>query len=308
MTISIKRIFLLSILSVAVLACEKNEYQSVEELDEQNIQQYITQNNLAVQPYGTTGMYYQVLQEGDPEKPLDFRKMVPMVFAVRSLDGRYLAEDTLLSSNRYYDFLGYYPYGNSATSNIPSSPVEVGSSVKDVLLEMLQYENGKIRVIIPSRLLYGRNGNSSLGVPPNASLDYVFHIISPDDLPAYEEFQIRRAITDSGTSPDEYEKTESGIYYKIMEMGEGNEITVDSTITASYSARLLNGTEIDASDSAVFTINTLIRAWQEAIPKINKGGNIVFYTPSSEAYGRNGSGNIPQFTPLYFEMTVRDDD
>lgn len=308
MTTSIKRIFLLPVLVIAILGCEKKEYQSLEELDEQNIQQYIDQNNLTVQPYGNTGMYYEVLQAGDQAKPLDFKKMVPMVFAIRSLDGRYVAEDTLLRNNRYYDFLGYYPYGSSATANIPSSPVEAGNGVKDVLLEMLKYENGKLRIIIPSRYLYGRNGSSSLGIPPNASLEYVLHVISPDDLPAYEEFQIRRAITDSGESPDEYEKTESGIYYKILEMGDGDEITVDSTITASYSAKLLNGTEIDASDSAVFTINTLINAWQEAIPKINKGGNMVFYSPSSRAYGRNGSGNIPQFTPLHFEMLVRDNE
>ncbi len=293
---------------MGLVACEKKEYQSIEELDEENIQQYIRQNNLSVQQYGTTGMYYEVLQEGDPEKLLKFDALVPMVFTVKSLDGTYVSSDTLQGSNRYYDFLGYYPYGNSSSANLPSSPVEANNSIKNVLAEMLKYENGRIRIIIPSRYLYGRNGNSSLGIPANASLDYVFHVLSASTLPAYEDFQIRNAIANAGASADEYEKTETGIYYKILELGDGDGLTIDSLVTASYVGKFLSGAEFDSSDSAVFRLSGVITSWGEIIPKVNRGGKIEFYTPSTSAYGRNGSGSIPQFTPLYFSVTIRNDD
>lgn len=312
MTHFFRHIYLLSFFSVAsflLIGCDEQEYQSIEGLDEQNIQQYISQNNLNMLPYGSTGIHFQVLEEGDLDKPLAFSEMSAMVFTMRSLDGSYVAEDTLYGGNRYYDFLGYYPYGNTSTSNLPSSPVESENSIKNVLLEGLQYANGRIRVLIPSRYLYGRNGNSSLGIPANASMDYVFHLISPSDVPAYEAYQIERAINSSAVALDEYERTESGIYYHIIEMGEGEAITSGATVTVAYVGRFLDGTEFDSSDSATFALfNLAVSAWPEIVPKINKGGKVEFYAPSPTAYGAAGSGSIPQFTPLYFEITVREDE
>ena len=67
---------------LAFSSCEKKEYQSIAELDEQNIQQYIRQNNLTVEPLGTSGMYYQILEEGTG-RDLAYDATIPLVHSKR---------------------------------------------------------------------------------------------------------------------------------------------------------------------------------------------------------------------------------
>src|SRR5690606_840200 len=124
-------------LSVAFLSailftsCEKKEYQTIEELDEENIRNYIQANGLTVQPFENSGIYYQVLQEGTG-KDIEYTDRVPLVFSQRSLDGRYQAVDSLHSNNRYADFFGYFPFGSSYAGQ-PGSPVEKEESMKQVV-------------------------------------------------------------------------------------------------------------------------------------------------------------------------------
>ncbi|QNL51467.1 FKBP-type peptidyl-prolyl cis-trans isomerase [Olivibacter sp. SDN3] len=291
-------------------ACNKQEYQSVEALDAQNIEAYIQANNLNVQPLGNTGMYYQVVEEGKGAE-LDYTGRYPIVYTVKSLDGSYNVADTFSASNRYMDYLGYFlgssPQGSSAAASPNYQEIfERDEGLKHILRNVLQKADGKVRVLIPSRLLnYGPNGNDDLGIPPNASMDYVLHVIDSASMPAYEDASIRKRIEALGLNLEEYETTESGIYYHISEQGTGDPITVDSTVTVAYALTLFNGNDIERSDSASFALTGLIPAWREVVPKLNKGGEVRFFSPSKSAYGYAG-GNIP-FSPLEFSITVRDD-
>ncbi|WP_345230664.1 hypothetical protein [Olivibacter ginsenosidimutans] len=47
-----------------------------------------------------------------------------------------------------------------------------------------------------------------------------------------------------------------------------------------------------------------MKAWQEIIPKINKGGDVHFFTPSNLAYGYAGGG-VP-FSAMEFKVSVKD--
>jgi len=310
MTFSIKRISLLSLLGLVVFAaCKKQEYTSIEELDTTNIEAYIRDNNLNVEPLGETGMFYQILEEGKGH-PLAYTGKYPLIYTVRSLDGVYSVTDTFSSASRYMDYLGYFlgesPQG-SAIGSMPSyqDQLEKDEGLKMALHGILQKTDGKIRVLIPSRLMsHGRNGNTDLGIPSNASMDFVIRVIDSASMPAYEDLSIQKRIEGLGLKLADFEKTESGIYYHIGKQGEGKEITVDSTITAAYSASLFNGTEIDQSDSTNLTPKNLVKAWQEIIPKINKGGEVQFFTPSTSAYGYT-SGPAP-FSALEFKVSVRD--
>jgi len=303
-----------SVLCLAALgllaACEKQEYQSVEALDNQNIEAYIQANNLTVEPLGNTGMYYQVLQEGTGAE-LQYTSKYPIVYTVKSLDGTYAVTDTFASTNRYMDYLAYFlgeSTQGSSYANIPSyqSLFEKDEGLKYAIRTVLQKANGQIRVIVPSRLLsYGRNGNSDLGIPSNASMDYVIRVLDSASLPGYEDENIRKRMEALKLNLADYEKTESGIYYHISEPGDGDTITVDSTLTIAYAGSLLNGSSFDQSDSATFVLSNLIPSWKEILPKLHKGGSVRFFTPSSQAYGASGGSSIPPFSPLDFEITVR---
>src|SRR5690554_5877646 len=171
-TFAFLAIFLLS-------ACEKKEYQTIEELDDVNINNYIRKNNISVQQYEETGIFYSILEEGTGQT-LDYEKKVPLVYTLKTLDGAYSSIDTFSAGNRYYDYLGYFPYG-SAGANAPGSPLDKEDGMKVILKNILKNTNGKIRIIVPSRLAFGRNGTKF--IPPNASIDYEIHAIDLATLP-----------------------------------------------------------------------------------------------------------------------------
>lgn len=291
---------------VLLAGCEKKEYQSAEELDDANIQEYIRKNNLNVQRYKETDLFYEVLEEGTG-RPISYEEVYPIVYTVKSHDGVYDANDTLSRYNRYGEYLGYFPFG-SGVAALPNSPVERTGDFKEVIREELQYANGKIRIIVPSRLMYGRAGNSDLGIPPNASLDYVVTV--HDNFEDYEDAVIRKAIANAGLNVADFTKREDNIYYHILSPGDGDVITADSTVTVDYTLRNSAGETIDSGTDANFDLGGgTIEAWPKIIPLIKKGGKIRFFTPSIHAYGHTGSstGTIGPFLTLDFEVEVKDE-
>lgn len=312
MNLSIKKISLYTLLGLSIFAaCKKQEYTSIEELDATNIDAYIRANNLTVEPLGNTGIYYQLLEEGTGSD-LSYDTQYPIIYTVKSLDGTYSVADTFAATSRYYDYLGYFlgssPQG-STVANLPTYQrlFEQDNGLKMALRTALKKTDGTLRVLVPSRLLpYGRNGETTLGIPSNASMDFVLKVIDTASMPAYEDLSIRKRIQALGLDVANFQKTESGIYYNISEQGDGNPITVDSTITCSYKLNLMNGTEVQTTDSAKFLIKDLfVEAWKEVLPKINKGGSVRFFTPSTQAYGYAGNSTTAPFSALDFQISVR---
>lgn len=100
----------------------------------------------------------------------------------------------------------------------------------------------------------------------------------------------------------------SGINYQIVNQGSGPTPTVQSTLTANYVGKFLNGNIFDQSNGnpIVFNLSGVIAGWQIALPLIQKGGVIKMIIPSSLAYGCAGRGSIGPDQVLYFEVTLVD--
>ncbi len=308
MTKSISRIVPFALAIGFVAGCKDQEYYSFEELDNKNILEYIQQNNLTVQQYKQTDLFYQLLEEGTGS-PIDYRKSVPVVYTVKSLDGKYSASDTLNGNNRYAEFFGYFPFGNAAAG---TPTVERTGDFKEVIREILKKTNGKVRIIVPSRLMYGRKGVPAQGIPPNASLDYVVTV--HDNFTDYEDGVIRNMIGKAGLAIDEFEKTADNVYFKILEPGTGDPITVDSTVTVSYILKNPAGGVLQTNDSYESRLSNNILGFQDMVTKVKKGGKIRFFLPSPVAYGVGGSFDtrtqtysIPQFFSLDYEVTVKNE-
>jgi FKBP-type peptidyl-prolyl cis-trans isomerase len=100
-----------------------------------------------------------------------------------------------------------------------------------------------------------------------------------------------------------------GLYYQIVSQGSGASPILTSTISVLYKATLLDGTVFDSTGTTTrsFVLNTLVPAWQFALPKIQKGGRIKLLVPSKYGYGCAGAGTIvPPDTPIYFDITLLD--
>lgn len=276
------------LLLTILFSCQK-EYETIDIIDDRNVKEYIQLNKINMQEYQGTGVYYQVVSAGTgPE--VQYSDRMPALITMRSLDGKYVSVDTFSIANRYYNFLGYYN----------PEPIRVG------VKEVLKKSNGTLRMIIPSRLAFGRNGSGS--IPGNASLDITVKALDFSKLVAYEDFTIKKYLESNSLTG--FTKTTTGMYYKIGQPGTGSPITTDSTIVANYTGKLLNGAIFDRAvvgSEATFKLNSLVKGWREGIPLIKQGGSIRLIIPSTLGYGLDGSSpSIPAFSALDFEITVTD--
>ena len=271
-----------------IMACEK-EYETIDVIDDRNVTAYIQNNKLNVHEYEDTGIYYEVVSPGTGTE-VEYSDRVPLIFTIRSLDGRYVATDTFSIVNRYYDFLGYF------------NPEAVRVGIKEVL----KNRSGTLRMIIPSRLAFGRNGNGN--IPGNASLDMVVRVLDTAKMAEYDDFTIKKYMDGNGLSG--FTKTSSGLYYKIAEAGSGSPITIDSTVSAEYTGKLLNGVVFDktiAGSAATLALSGVVKGWKETMPLLKQGGSLRMIVPSALSYGFEGSkGVIPQFSCLDFNAKLTD--
>ncbi len=280
-------------------ACKK-EYESIEAVDQKNIEDYIQANNLSnMKPYINsdgvkTGVYYEVLTEGTVGPALAYKYKVFLTYTIKSIDGQYTNTDE--GTNRYGSYLGYL------TETGYGYPVSWGTTLK----EIIQKRGGSIRLIIPSHLAYGRNGRGN--IPGNACLDCTLKLSDKDNITDFEDDFVKKYIaTIDPTTITGLTKTTTGLYYHVIAPGAGETVTLSSTITAIYSGKLTNGTVFDSNTSAnplTTSLSGVIAGWQQGVPFIKKGGKIRLIIPPALGYGPSGSGVIPGNSILDFEIEL----
>lgn len=107
----------------------------------------------------------------------------------------------------------------------------------------------------------------------------------------------------------ELKRSLSGMYYQIIEEGEGTAPSLSSKVSAHYEGQLLDGTVFDSSykrnEPLNFSLRQVIKGWQEALQMLKPGGKGLFLIPSRLAYGKKGFGNsIPPDTVLLFKIEL----
>lgn len=105
--------------------------------------------------------------------------------------------------------------------------------------------------------------------------------------------------------------TESGLQYKVLEMGEGPKPGMRDTVLVHYTGRLINDTIFDSSvqrgEPAQFKPSTLIKGWAEGLQLMPEGSKFMFFIPSELGYGSSGAGQqIKPFSTLIFEVELLD--
>lgn len=99
----------------------------------------------------------------------------------------------------------------------------------------------------------------------------------------------------------------SGLYFDEVVAGTGEPANEYDTVTVNYSGYFLTGIKFDAGDFE-FVINSdypsVIAGFNEAATYMNEGSEAIAIIPSWIAYGSRGSGIIPAYTPLFFELEM----
>lgn len=108
-----------------------------------------------------------------------------------------------------------------------------------------------------------------------------------------------------------FEKTVSGLRYKILKEGNGTKVRQAATVSVHYTGQLADGTVFDSSyrrDQPIqFPLGTgqVIKGWDEGIALLTVGAKARFIIPPHLAYGSTGAGGvIPPHATLIFDVEL----
>jgi len=103
-------------------------------------------------------------------------------------------------------------------------------------------------------------------------------------------------------------KLPDGVLYRVVSRAPnpGAQPTVADTVTIDYEGKLIGGQVFDSSyargEPAALPLDRLVPAWQEVIPLMHVGDEVILYTPPSQAYGDRDLGEIPPNSTLVFRV------
>lgn len=104
--------------------------------------------------------------------------------------------------------------------------------------------------------------------------------------------------------------TASGLQYEVLSRGDGTGAspTANDSVTAHYEGRFIDGEVFDSSlergQPAEFVLSQVIPGWTEGLQLMQPGDRFRLYIPSDLAYGPGGSGPIPPFSALVFDVEL----
>ncbi len=108
-----------------------------------------------------------------------------------------------------------------------------------------------------------------------------------------------------------FDKTNSGLFYKITKNTDGKPATKGSKVSVHYEGKLLSGQVFDSSFQRNQPIDfnlglgQVIAGWDEGIQLLKVGEEATFVIPSDLAYGSHGAGGvIPPNAPLIFKVAL----
>ncbi|NJK41254.1 MAG: FKBP-type peptidyl-prolyl cis-trans isomerase [Acaryochloridaceae cyanobacterium SU_2_1] len=113
------------------------------------------------------------------------------------------------------------------------------------------------------------------------------------------------------TSTDDYTTTPSGLKYRDLEVGTGEQPMVGQMVVVHYTGTLTDGTKFDSSRDRnqpfSFPIGKgrVIKGWDEGVGSMKVGGRRELVIPPDLGYGSRGAGGIiPPNATLVFDVEL----
>lgn len=285
--------YTLVVLGLVVLNSCKKEYESIQSIDDRKIENYITSNNISTAIKDPSGFYYQILTQGTGEQ---FENSDSVLYKV--------TVKSLLNGTVYYTS----PVNSNIGTKVGYSGSLLGLDIPGVRIAIASLNGGgTARVILPSYLAFGKNGNKTSGVPSNELIDVVITTYPEKNQRLLDDRLIREYLQAKGLTA--LKDAESGVYYIKVQDGTGSApIDLSTTLKANYTGRYLDGTvfETNTDGDFSFTLETLTANW-DVLTKFTQGAKVRVFIPSSEAYGTAGSGTVGGILPnaiLDFDVEI----
>lgn len=276
--IKMQRLIILFSLVITTISCTKEENKNYDSQNEADILKYIELNKLNAQST-PSGLFYVIEKQGDGEQPNSNSNVLV------SYEGTFLDGKSFDKSNEF----GY-------AFNLQS--VIAGWTEGIALFN----EGGEGKLIIPSRLAFGNQDYN--GIPAGSVMVFDIILISTEEgIDKINDDQITKYLLDNNIVA---EKSTSGLYYNIDNVGTGSKPNVNSKVEVKYKGYFLNEETFDDNDgeAAEFDLQNLIPGFQEGLLHFNEGSTGTIIMPSSLGYGFFGSGSIPAGAVLLFDIEL----
>ncbi len=100
----------------------------------------------------------------------------------------------------------------------------------------------------------------------------------------------------------------SGVQYRIIDEGEGARPGMESTVKVHYRGSKMSGLEFDSSFARgvpeEFTVNSVLRGWQEVLPLMKTGATWQVFVPPEMAFGARGNPPVGPNEALTFDLKL----
>ena len=134
---------------------------------------------------------------------------------------------------------------------------------------------------------------------PAATLAAVDQVKLAQDVAAIDAYLTANSIT---------AVKDGSMRYLITTPGTGQAACLESTITVTYSGRVMGGNTFETAVNPVSFLlgGDLILGWKLGFLNLNKGAVATLYIPSGYAYGKTARTGIPANSNLIFDVTLVD--
>lgn len=138
--------------------------------------------------------------------------------------------------------------------------------------------------------------------------DKIEPLIDPNIQTEREDQIIQQYLNENNLTA---QKTELGIYYIVLEEGEGTRTpNVGASVVVNYVGKVLYGKQFDSSyergEPLTFTIGagSVVVGFEQAVRQMKLNEKTRFFIPSRYAYGEQGIETIPRFATLVFDIKM----
>ncbi|WP_145859424.1 FKBP-type peptidyl-prolyl cis-trans isomerase [Pedobacter suwonensis] len=261
------------LLATIIFSSCKKEYESIQSIDDAAIQTYLKQNNLSFTKDPTKGYYYKITAQGTGSAVAN-QDSVYYSYTFKTLSGQVFFQSTdLMIPGNYLGYTDRFTFNQQQFLLTP---------VREVLSKLNR--GGKATLIMPSYMVFGKNGLSALNIASNENIIVDLGLYLESKRHEIDELEINKLISNNNLT---LTKDPSRARYSIITPGTGTDaINLNSTIVANYTLRTLDGVVVPQPAQITDVLSNLFKGWQLILPgKVTAGGKLRLILPSDLANG-----------------------
>jgi FKBP-type peptidyl-prolyl cis-trans isomerase len=206
-------------------------------------------------------------------------------------------------------------YKNNKPYYIPAGE----PSLKEVFAVLKKGDSAIFKILADT--LYGNFGE---GLPPGVkSGDLItfyatlLDVYNPQEMQQKideqnKDFEVKDSIALGSflSGLTDVKQTNSGLKYIVKGAGKGKAVKKGDKVTVKYRGALLDGTVFDETKEGnpefTFTVGAgqVIAGWDEGFLLMKEGDKLQLIIPWTLAYGPRGSGPIPPYSTLVFDVEL----